>query len=162
MCRYNTCGTLGSRCIFGFQCPENFIGGDWSLVNAYANGIEDGIGDGRNDRVQWTLPRLFASKGAFKIRNFDEDGFDFRCIKRRGQFVIQQRWDLMPPLAKDLLLHDGLSIAHIRTPLNLAGHQQGIDRLPHVMRQPEFFNHHLARLFIDRYLGHTGRVGIGR
>src|SRR5712691_3724332 len=119
----HTYSALRPRCISGFQCLENFVRSDGSLVDAYANGIEDGVGDGRNDRVQRSLSRLFASKGAFKIRNFDEDGFDFRRVKRCGKFVVQQRWNLMSPFAEDLLLHDRLSRAHVRATLNLAGYQ---------------------------------------
>src|SRR6266849_1833084 len=150
--------TFFLRC---FQSLEHLVGRDGSLINAYANGIKDSIDDGRNDRVQWPLPGFLSAKWPFTVRHLHQDSFNFGRVKGGGKFVIQQGWYLVSPLAEDLLFHHGFAVAHIRAPLDLACHEQGIDGLPYIMRKPEFFNYQLSCLHIDCHLRHTCRVGVG-
>ncbi len=62
----------------------------------------------------------------------------------------------MPPLAEDLLLHERFAIAHVGAALDLARHEQRVDGLADIVRQPELFNHHLAGFYIDRHLRYAG------
>src|SRR5262249_51915763 len=97
-----THGTFLPRC---FQGPQYLVGRDGRFVDTYTHGIIDGVGDSRNDRVKRPLAGLLGAEGSFAVGNLYQDGFDFGCIQRRGEFIIQQGWDLVSPLAEDLLLH---------------------------------------------------------
>src|SRR5205814_1605856 len=65
------------------QSLEHLVWGNRRLVKAYPDRIIDIIGNGRYNRVEWSLSSLFVHEWMFLIRKFDQQGFNFGCVQGR-------------------------------------------------------------------------------
>ena len=91
-----------------------------SGVEPDADGVVDGVRDGRNGGMERSLTGLLGSVGAFGIDGLDDERLQFRRVQAGGDPVIQQGRGVVqscPPVIgvlEDLLLHQGFGESHIR------------------------------------------------
>src|SRR6266581_9593756 len=79
-----------TTCLLRSQSPEYFVSSNRHLVNTYTNGIINGVCNCWHDRIERALPRFLATKRAFAVWDFNQDGFNFRRIESRGKLIVQQ------------------------------------------------------------------------
>src|ERR1700681_4740872 len=66
---------------FSCQCPQNFVTRDRQILHTAANGIEDGVANGRHGVNNPSLTDTFSPKGTISVVALDEDHLNLRRIE---------------------------------------------------------------------------------
>src|SRR5205823_10718390 len=114
---------------------QDLLRGDRSLVEAHADRVVHRVGDGRDHGVQRSLSGLLRAERTFGVDALDHDRFQYGCIERGWDLVVEERRLLVQAAAEDLLLADDLAVAHVRRTLDLPLNVRRIERAAAIVRR---------------------------
>ena len=132
-------------CGFGFERGEDFLRGDWDLVDADAHRVVDGVGERRHHWQERPLTDFLGAEWAARIGVLDQLGEDLRHVERRRALVFEHRRKLVDERpgktgrqpAELLLLHQRLAERHVDTAFDLAADERRVQRAADVVRDPD-------------------------
>src|SRR5579862_4456920 len=136
-------------------------GGNGYLVEADADGVVDGVGEGGWEGVERTFAGFFGAVGALGIVCLDQNYLDLGRLQEGRNLVIQQRGLLVQAATEDLLLAQALGQAHVDAAFDLCLSVGVVQGLAKVVRGPGFIDLDLASLGIDVQFHDPGGVAVG-
>src|SRR5487761_24977 len=146
--------------LFAAQGLDYLLWRHRNLVDPDAKRVEHRRADGGDDREQRALPRLFRAIRSFGIDGLDDEGLDLGHVHKRRRFVFEHRRPLVQDFAISLLFHVRLAESHVHAALDLAFHEQRVDRAAHVVGDPHLVEVHDAAARVRVQVDDACRVAV--
>ena len=132
------------------------------ITEADADGVVDGVHNGRENGQQGPFACFLGAKRTFGVAGFHDDGLDVRHFVNGGDLVLQQVSVLQVPRPSvNHLLGQDLPETHVARADDLTFHGQWIECFSAIVRSPNVGARHQARFNVDIDLGHVGGERIG-
>src|SRR5215470_13597927 len=73
------------------QTLEDLLRRNRDFIDPHADGVVDGVRDGRQHGQEWPLPGFLGAEWSFGVVGFDQDRVDLGRLERRRTLVLEKR-----------------------------------------------------------------------